>query len=99
MDALTNKVKAVDSALVVKELELVNKLHQCLMGFFEAFGLDVMLIDYADSEDQFAKVHIIDLQEDIIKNAWSKPIEIEQEFPSFVPARNFFCRITWRAIK
>jgi hypothetical protein len=86
MDALAHKVKAVGSALVIKKLEFMNKLNQCLMSFFEVLCLDLTLIDNADGEDEFAEVHVIWLWEDKIKYTRSKPIEIDQKFPSLVAA-------------
>ena len=54
------------------------------MSFFEILSLDLVLIDNTDSKYQLAKMLVIYMWEDIIKNAWSKTIEVEQEFPSLV---------------
>ena len=99
MNALANKVDVLGFVLVVQVLEFDGPLEKQLVGGFKLLMRDLTLIECPDSNNKLAVVLIVLIWEYPIEYVRSQTIEIEEEFPGLVPAREFLSWIARSMVK
>ena len=98
MDTLSNEMELIWVPLAIDQLEIEDPLEKELMHSSQLFPRDCPLVDDPNCSDKPTEVGVVGIQQNSIEDTRSQAVDIVEELPGLIPARDLLLWISrWTA--